>query len=113
MEYGSLDELFLKQAVIKVEEKLSDGTFDFDEFALAMASSKSTLHRKLKSLTGLSPGEFIRNIRLKHAAQMLINNKGNISEIAFSVGFNDPKYFSRCFKSEFGLKPREYQESKK
>jgi signal transduction histidine kinase/ligand-binding sensor domain-containing protein/DNA-binding response OmpR family regulator len=113
MEYGSLDELFLKQAVIKVEEKLSDDTFDFDEFAVVMASSKSTLHRKLKSLTGLSPGEFIRNIRLKHAAQMLINNKGNISEIAFSVGFNDPKYFSRCFKSEFGLTPREYQESKK
>jgi len=113
MEYGSLDELFLKQAVIKVEEKLSDDTFDFDKFAEAMTSSKSTLHRKLKSLTGLSPGEFIRNIRLKHAAQMLINNKGNISEIAFSVGFNDPKYFSRCFKSEFGLTPREYQESKK
>ena len=113
MEYGSLDELFLKQAVLKVEEKLSDDTFDFDKFADAMTSSKSTLHRKLKSLTGLSPGEFIRNIRLKHAAQMLINNKGNISEIAFSVGFNDPKYFSRCFKSEFGLTPREYQESKK
>jgi DNA-binding response OmpR family regulator len=113
MEYGSLDELFLKQAVLKVEEKLSDDTFDFDEFAVVMASSKSTLHRKLKSLTGLSPGEFIRNIRLKHAAQMLLNNKGNISEIAFSVGFNDPKYFSRCFKSEFGLTPREYQESKK
>lgn len=113
MEYGSLDELFLKQAVIKVEEKLSDDTFDFDKFAEAMTSSKSTLHRKLKSLTGLSPGEFIRNIRLKHAAQMLINNKGNISEIAFAVGFNDPKYFSRCFKSEFGLTPREYQESKR
>jgi len=113
MEYGSLDELFLKQAVIKVEEKLSDDTFDFDQFADAMTSSKSTLHRKLKSLTGLSPGEFIRNIRLKHAAQMLINNKGNISEIAFAVGFNDPKYFSRCFKSEFGLTPREYQELKK
>ena len=112
MEYGSLDELFLQQAVVKVEERLSDDTFDFDQFAINMSSSKSTLHRKLKSLTGLSPGEFIRNIRLKHAAQMLINNKGNISEIAFAVGFNSPKYFSKCFKSEFGLTPREYQESK-
>lgn len=113
MEYGSIDELFLKQAVIKVEENLSDDTFDFDQFAENMATSKSTLHRKLKSLTGLSPGEFIRSIRLKHAVQMLTNNMGNISEIAFAVGFNDPKYFSRCFKIEFGLTPREYQESKK
>jgi len=113
MEYGSIDELFLKQAVLKVEEKLSDDTFDFDQFAVDMATSKSTLHRKLKSLTGLSPGEFIRSIRLKHAVQMLSNNMGNISEIAFAVGFNDPKYFSRCFKIEFGHTPREYQESKK
>jgi AraC-like DNA-binding protein len=113
MEYGSMDELFLKQAVKKVEDKLLDDTYDFDQFALDMATSKSTLHRKLKSLTGLSPGEFIRNIRLKHAALMLLNNTGNISEIAFAVGFNDPKYFSRCFKTEFGLTPREYQESKK
>jgi DNA-binding response OmpR family regulator len=113
MEYGSIDELFLKHAVLKVEENLSDDTFDFDQFAVDMATSKSTLHRKLKSLTGLSPGEFIRSIRLKHAVQMLTNNMGNISEIAFAVGFNDPKYFSRCFKIEFGHTPREYQESKK
>ncbi|MHB9140830.1 MAG: hybrid sensor histidine kinase/response regulator transcription factor [Paludibacter sp.] len=113
MEYGSIDELFLKQAVEKVEKNLADDTFDFDQFALELSLSKSTLHRKLKSLTGLSPGEFIRNIRLKHAVQMLTVNSGNISEIAFAVGFNDPKYFSRCFKIEFGLTPREYQESKK
>ena len=113
MEYGSIDEIFLKQAVKKVEEKLANDTFDFDQFAIDMATSKSTLHRKLKSLTGLSPGEFIRNIRLKHAALMLTKNTGNISEIAFAVGFNDPKYFSRCFKIEFGLTPREYQEAQK
>jgi len=113
MEYGSIDEIFLKQAVKKVEEKLSNDTFDFDQFAIDMANSKSTLHRKLKSLTGLSPGEFIRNIRLKHAALMLTKNSGNISEIAFAVGFNDPKYFSRCFKIEFGVTPREFQDSQK
>jgi len=113
MEYNSIDEVFLQQAVKKVEEKLADETFDFDQFAIDMATSKSTLHRKLKSLTGLSPGEFIRNIRLKHAAIMLTNNIGNVSEIAYSVGFNDPKYFSRCFKIEFGLTPKEYQEDQK
>lgn len=113
MEYCSIDEVFLKQAILKVEQKLSDETFDFDKFAIDMATSKSTLHRKLKSLTGLSPGEFIRNVRLKHAVQMLSNNMGNISEIAFGVGFNDPKYFSRCFKTEYGMTPKEFQESLK
>jgi signal transduction histidine kinase/ligand-binding sensor domain-containing protein/DNA-binding response OmpR family regulator len=113
MEYNSIDEVFLQQAVKKVEEKMADETFDFDQFSIDMSTSKSTLHRKLKSLTGLSPGEFIRNIRLKHAAIMLTNNIGNVSEIAYAVGFNDPKYFSRCFKIEFGLTPKEYQEGHK
>ncbi len=113
MDYSSVDEVFLKQAIAKVEMKLSDELFDFDQFAMDMATSKSTLHRKLKSLTGLSPGEFIRNVRLKHAVQMLINNTGNISEIAFAVGFNDPKYFSRCFKAEYGMTPKEFQETKR
>jgi DNA-binding response OmpR family regulator len=113
MEYGSIDEDFLKQAVINVESKLSDVSFDFDQFAVDLGTSKSTLHRKLKSLTGLAPGEFIRNIRLKHASKMILNNTGNISEIAYAVGFNDPKYFARCFKNEFGLTPTEYLESKK
>lgn len=113
IEYNSTDEEFLKLAIKKVEEKLSDEKYDFEQFAMDMSSSKSTLHRKLKSLTGLSPWEFIRNIRLKHAAQMLKNNVGNISEIAFKVGFNDPKYFSRCFKTEFGINPKEFQDSHK
>ena len=113
MEYSSIDEEYLKTAISKVEDKLADESYDFEHFAMDMSSSKSTLHRKLKSLTGLSPWEFIRNIRLKHAAQMLKNNVGNVSEIAFKVGFNDPKYFSRCFKSEFGMTPKEFQDMNK
>lgn len=110
MGYSSIDEEFLKQAVAKVETKLADITFDFESFASDMGTSKSTLHRKLKSLTGMSPGEFIRNIRLKHAAMLLLRNAGNVSEVAYSVGFNDSKYFSRSFKAEFGLTPTEYRD---
>ena len=113
IEMSSIDEEYLKMAISKVESKLADETYDFDLFAQDMSSSRSTLHRKLKSLTGLSPWEFIRNIRLKHAAQMMKNNVGSISEIAFKVGFNDPKYFSRCFKAEFGMTPKEFQEKHK
>ncbi len=110
MECGSIDEEFLKQAIIKVEARLSDVSFDFDQFSVDLGTSKSTLHRKLKSLTGLAPVEFIRNVRLKHASKMIVNNTGNVSEIAYAVGFNDPKYFSRLFKKQFGQSPSEYQE---
>lgn len=73
-----------------------------------MGISKSTMHRKLKSLAGMSASNLIKDIRLKTAYEML-KKKGNprISEIAYAVGFNDPKYFSICFKKEFGMLPSE------
>ncbi len=71
--------------------------------------SKSSLYRKIKTMTGLSPIEFIRNIRLKHACQMLKDKSISISEVAYSVGFSDPKYFTSCFKTEFNITPSEYQ----
>lgn len=108
MEYNSVDESFLKLAVQIVEENMADEAYNFDQFSIDMNTSKSTLHRKLKTLTGSSPGEFIRSVRMKHAVQMLNNNVGNISEIAYSVGFSDPKYFSRCFKAEYGYTPKDY-----
>jgi DNA-binding response OmpR family regulator len=113
MQYTSTEKQFLNMAIKTAEKHLSDANFDFDNFAVEMMLSKSTLHRKLKAHTGLSPGEFIRNIRLKHSVQMLENNFGNISEIAFALGFNDPKYFSRCFKIEFGISPKEYIDNRK
>ncbi|MBP1639516.1 MAG: integral rane sensor hybrid histidine kinase [Bacteroidetes bacterium] len=111
MHYGSLDEEFLKKAVQVVEQHMSDFNLDFDRFADAMNSSKSTLHRKLKALTDLSPGEFIRNVRLKHACEMLVSTNDPISEIAYALGFNNPKYFSSCFKAEFDVTPREYRDA--
>ncbi len=111
MQYNSIDEDFLKKAVEIVEARISEFTFDFDEFAVEMNASKSTLHRKLKSLTDMSPGEFIRNIRLKHACQMLLKTEYPISEIAYAVGFNNPKYFSSYFKAEMGMTPSEYRDS--
>ncbi len=111
MQYNSLDEEFLKKAVEIVESRLSDIDFDFDQFATEMSSSKSTLHRKLKALTDLSPVEFIRNIRLKHACRMLQQTKDPISEISYEVGFSNPKYFSNVFKANIGMTPREYRDS--
>ena len=112
-ESNSIDANFLKDAIKVVEDNLSNFEFTHDDLFEALHTSKSTLYRKIKSLTGFSPSEFIRNIRLKHACLMLKNGTGNISEIAYDVGFNDPKYFSTCFKNEFGMTPREYMRDNK
>ena len=108
MEFASIDEKFLESAVSVIEEHLAEPDFDLDMFSGKLNMSKSSLYRKIKSLTQLSPVEFTKNIRLKHACQMLKNQQGNISDIAYSVGFADPKYFTSCFKAEFGMTPTEY-----
>ena len=112
-ENNSIDGQFLKDAIKIVEDNLANFEFTHEQLIDTMNTSKSTLYRKIKSLTGLSPSDFVRNIRLKHACLMLKGDIGNISDIAYAVGFNDPKYFSTCFKSEFGLTPREFAKKKK
>ncbi|MDR3339625.1 MAG: response regulator [Candidatus Symbiothrix sp.] len=109
LEYPSLDEDFLKEAVLTIEKHLSKTGFDVNVLAKNLNMSKSTFYRKIRSLTGLSPLEFIHNIRLKHACKMLKDKSLLIADVAYSLGFSDPKYFTSCFKSEFGMTPSEYQ----
>lgn len=112
LNYTSLDEDFIKRAIECVNNHLADASFDQPQFAEEMNTSKSTLYKKLKSLSGLNTSAFIRNVRLK-AACRIMEEKGNnirISELAYAVGFNDPKYFSVCFKKEFGMLPTDYVE---
>ncbi len=111
LEYPSLDEQFLTDAVKIIEGNLSDSEFNVDTYSALLNLSKSSLYRKLKTMTDLSPNEFIRNIRLKHACQMLKDPSITISEVAYSVGFTDPRYFSTCFRNEFGMTPTEYQKA--
>ena len=111
LNYTSLDEDFLKQAIDIVNKHLGDSEFEKSQFVDEMGTSRATLDRKLKSLTDLSTSAFIRNIRLKAACRILEEKKNvRISELAYAVGFNDPKYFSACFKKEFGMHPSEYKE---
>lgn len=112
LNYTSLDEDFMQRAIDCVNRHLEDCEFDQPQFVDEMGTSKSTLYKKLKSLTGLNTSAFIRNIRLK-AACRIMEEKGSavrISDLAYAVGFNDPKYFSSCFKKEFGMLPTEYQD---
>ena len=111
LNYTDIDEKFLSKAVECVNSYLEDPDFDQEQFAVAMNVSKSTLYRKLKSLTGLNTTGFIRNIRIKAACRIMEEKKNiRISDLAYAVGYNDPKYFAVCFKKEFGMQPSEYME---
>jgi len=105
---SSLDEKFLQRALKLVEQNLSNTDFNVDRFSKEMGVSRVQLHRKIIALTNQSSSSFIRAIRLKRAAQMLRKHSGNISEIAYEVGFNNPSYFSECFHKYFGLLPSDY-----
>ena len=106
------DELFLKRCHECVNAHLDDPEYDRDTFAADMGASPSTLYKKLRALTGMNVGSFIRDIRMKEAMRMIQRTPDlRISDLAYRVGFKDPKYFSTCFKKEFGLQPSEYAES--
>lgn len=107
-DYTDIDEAFLQKAVACVNSHLNDPAFDIPQFVEEMATSRTTLHKRLKALTGLNASGFIRSIRLKAAYKLISENKNiRISDLAYHVGFNDPKYFSLCFKKEFGVQPSE------
>lgn len=111
LEYETPDEQFLKRAVQCIEKHLIESEFDMNIFASELCVSKATLNRKIKAMTGLAPVEFVRNIRLKHACRLLKKSSSNVSDVAYTVGFSNPKYFSKCFKDEFGMIPSEYQKA--
>lgn len=107
---NSVDEKFLQKLQTILDTQLANADFTAEEFAAQIGISRMQLHRKLKSLFDVSATEFIRNERLKNAAELLKKGNGNISEIAYSVGFNEISYFSRCFKDHFGCTPTDYAE---
>jgi len=104
----SLDREFLQKAKKTVEDNLSDYDFSIEVFAQNMNLSRVQLHRKLKALIDQSAGEFLRMIRLNHAAGLIRSKSGNITQIAYEVGFNNLSYFSKCFREQFGVLPSEY-----
>jgi len=105
----SVDKKFLEKANKIINEHIDDTSFGVELFASNLAISRVALHKKLVALVGESPSELIKRIRLSKAAILLKNNIGNISEIALEVGFNNPAYFSECFKKQFGTTPSQYQ----
>lgn len=112
LETSKIDKEYLDNLIQIITNNIAEPSFDVNMLAEKLCVSNSSLYRKVKGMAGLSPVEFIRNIRLKHASQMLKEGKYTISEIAYASGFSNPKYFATCFKEEFNLTPTEYQRMK-
>lgn len=110
---GRADE-FLKKAVALVEAHLTDTDYSVEAFSSDMCMSRMSLYRKMQAVTGLSPNEFLRDVRLKNAASILRRHPGlTATQVAARVGFATPKYFSKCFKEKFGMSPAQYAANEK
>jgi len=105
---SSLDEELLKKAFKIIEENISNEQFDIPFFCAELGVSRTMLFLKIKAWTNYTPNEFIHEIRLKRAAQLLEQNKLNVSEVSYKVGFNNPKYFSKCFQKRYGETPSQF-----
>lgn len=105
----SLDEKLISRAIEYIEKNIDRSELSVEELSRELGMSRVHLYKKLMAITGKSPVEFIRVIRLKRAAQLLRESQLNISEIAYEVGFNNPKYFSKYFREEFGVLPSDYK----
>ena len=101
----NLEELFMCKVIEVIENHLSEEDFSIEQFGKEVGMSRMQLHRKLKALTGKSASSYLRSVRLTAAKKMIEGQKGNISEIAYYVGFSSPQYFTRCFKEQFGYPP--------
>ncbi|RXK86591.1 hybrid sensor histidine kinase/response regulator transcription factor [Filimonas effusa] len=108
----SRDETFLREVIKIVESRMDDTEFNMDAVAESMALSRTTFYKKFKSLTTLTPMEFVRDMRLQRAKQYLDAGGHNVSEVAFHTGFSNPKYFSTCFKEKYHMSPSDYLRSK-
>lgn len=103
------DTEFLDRLTGLIEDNLEDPDFSVDSLADAFNMSRATFYRKMKGVASVSPNEFIKICRLKHAASLLQQKRWSVAEVSYMVGFNSPSYFSRCFVQQFGVSPKEYK----
>jgi len=106
----SYDDRLMKNLMEVMEENIDNSALTVDELVSKMGIGRSVFFKKLKSLTGLAPVEFIREVRVKRAAQLIESGEYTISQVTYMVGCNDPRYFSRIFKQRFGMTPTEYRD---
>ena len=109
----SIDDATTEKIVRYINENIGNPDMKIDDIASAMGMSRSVLYGKIKSAVGMTPVDFVRHIRIMRATELLCKTNDTLSNIAYSVGFSDPKYFSKVFKKEMGIIPSEYRENSK
>ena len=102
------DQNFMETIIDIISEHMSEEDFSIDKIADIVGMSRSTLYRKIRGIIQLPPGELIKVVRLKKAAQMLRSGAYRVNEVGFLVGFSSVSYFSTCFHKQFGQSPKEY-----
>ncbi|WP_084153025.1 hybrid sensor histidine kinase/response regulator transcription factor [Pedobacter jeongneungensis] len=105
---NAVDEAFMQKLLGYIDQHIADEDFGVSELASMIGMSKPVLYKKIRQLTNLSVNDFVKSIRLKKAMELFKQNRFTIYEVAYQVGFNDPKYFSREFKKQFGKNPRAF-----
>ena len=103
------DEKFLKEIISLIEKNITDSDYTTDSLAADIAMSRMSLYRKMKALTGQTPSDFIRTVRLKAAAELLKTGQHNVSEVCYLTGFATPQNFTKHFKEMFGVVPSQYK----
>ncbi|WP_324721704.1 hybrid sensor histidine kinase/response regulator transcription factor [Salinimicrobium sp. HB62] len=106
----SLDQQFILEIIRYTRQNIKETNLNVEKLAKEFNLSRSQLYRKIKTLTGLTANELIRKIRLERAKELLEESASSVSEISYAVGFSSPSYFSKCFKSHFGILPKELKE---
>ena len=104
------DDEMMNRLMQFIETRISDDELKIEEMAEAVGLSRSVFFVKIKSLVGMAPIDFLRHLRMERAKQLVELSTMNVSQIAYAVGFTDPKYFTRCFKKEMGCTPTELRE---
>ena len=107
------NDILMEKIMKCINENISDPDFNVEKLVYEIGMSRAQLHRKLKEITGVSTGEFVRNLRLEQAAELIIKGEINISQVAYAVGFNNQTHFSTVFKKHFGMSPTEFFETKR
>ena len=107
IQVASLEEKFIRKVVSIIEKNMGEPTFSVEVLAREAAMSNIQMYRKLKALTGSTPNDLIRSMRLERADSLLRQRGGNVAEIAYQVGFNNLSYFAKCFREKFGLTPKQ------
>ncbi len=102
------DEKWLTKLNEVIEENISNGDFAIDDLARSVNMSRTLLFTKVKAVTGLTPNDFIRLVRLRRAAELLSEKEYKINEICYMVGYNSPSYFAKCFYAQFGVLPKDF-----